>query len=139
MVTGRARRPRPARDRSATESLLSIALLLESFLFFFLGLVLFALRVLPPAVSLGGGIGLLVLTLACSRVQRFRWGIALGWTLQAVILATGFLEPVMVLVGLGFVGLWIYCFVTGRRLDRRNAGLSATGAGEESDDGDRAH
>ncbi|MEY2849144.1 MAG: hypothetical protein RI885_1811 [Actinomycetota bacterium] len=116
------RRPAsPRREKSATESLLSVALLLESFLFFFLALVVFALRVLPPGIALGGGAALFLATLALSRVQRFRAGIAVGWALQAVIIASGLLEPLMFFIGAGFTGLWIYCFVTGRRLDRRNA------------------
>ncbi len=128
------RSPRVRRERNATESLLSVALLLESFLFFFLALVLFALRVLPPATALGGGGVLFAVTLGLSRIQGRRWAIAAGWMLQAVIIATGLLEPLMFLIGAGFAALWIFCFVTGRRLDRRNAALRDEVARHPSDD-----
>ena len=46
---------------------------------------------------------------------------AIGWVLQAVLLATGIVLPVMYIVALVFVALWIFCFVKGRALDRGNA------------------
>ncbi|WP_394768383.1 DUF4233 domain-containing protein [Lacisediminihabitans sp.] len=113
---GRARR-----ERSATESLLSIVLLLEAVLVFFIALTAFGLRVLPAAAAFGGGAALLVALLVVGRLVRYRWGVWLGWLAQAVLLATGFLLPLMWFIGAVFAALWIYCAITGRRLDRRNA------------------
>jgi hypothetical protein len=114
--------PRLARrERSASESLLSIVLLLEAILVFFISITVFGLRVVPAAVAFGGGAALLVALLVIGRLVRYSWGVWLGWVAQAVLLATGFLLPLMWFIGTVFLALWIYCFITGRRLDRRNA------------------
>ena len=113
--------PRTRRRRSATESLLSITLLLEAILVFFIVMVVFGLRILPPAVAFGGGAALVVVLLLDGRIVRYRWGIWIGWLLQAFLIGLGILLPVMYVVGAIFAAIWVYCFVTGRRLDRRNA------------------
>jgi hypothetical protein len=64
-----------------------------------------------------GGVFILVL-LATVAVLRFPWGVAIGWVLQAAIIALGILAPLMYVVGAGFAALWIYCFTRGRRIDR---------------------
>lgn len=112
------------RRRGAVESLLSIVLVLESLLVFFLALAVFALDILPPAVAFGAGAALFLALVATSRLVRHSWGVWIGWVLQVALIATGFLEPFMFLIGAGFAALWIYCFVTGTRLDRRNARFS---------------
>lgn len=122
------REPVPARtrrQRSATESLLSIVLGLEAVLMFFVALAVFRFDVLPPAAAFGGGAAVIVLLLVVGRTLRFRLGVWLGWALQLGIIAIGFLLPLMFFIGAGFVAIWIYCFITGVRLDRRNAALAA--------------
>jgi uncharacterized membrane-anchored protein len=113
---------RPRRQRSVTESLLSIVLALEVFVIFFASLTIFGLKVLEPAfpawVALpAGGVFILVL-LATIAVLRYPWGVAIGWVLQAALIALGILSPLMFVVGGGFALLWIYCFTRGRRIDR---------------------
>lgn len=110
--------------RGAVESLLSIVLILEALLAFFLTLVVFALDTLPPTAAFVGGAVLILALVATSRVVRHPWGVWVGWALQVALVATGFLEPFMFFIGAGFAALWIYCFVTGTRLDRRNARFS---------------
>lgn len=107
--------------RSATESLLSITLALEAILVFFVTLTAFGLKALEPVPAFVGGGVLLVLLVLTGRFVKYPWGIGLGWVLQAVLLATGFLLPIMFFVGAIFVGIWIYCFVKGRQLDRAKA------------------
>lgn len=113
-------RPRTRRQRSATDSLLSIVLVLESLLMFFLALLVFALDVLGPVPAFVGGGALFLLFVITSRLVRFRVGLGLGFALQLTLIATGVFVPAMYVIGLGFVGLWIYCLITGQRLDRRN-------------------
>jgi hypothetical protein len=96
-------------------------LLLEAVLVFFIALTAFGLRVLPAAAAFGGGAALLVALLVVGRLVRYSWGVWLGWLAQAVLLATGFLLPLMWFIGAVFAALWIFCAITGRRLDRRNA------------------
>lgn len=116
---------RPRRVRGATESLLSIVLGLEAALVFFVTVTAFGLKAVSPAVAFGGGAALFVLLLVTAGLLRFRWAVWLGWILQAVLVALGLLLPLMYFIGAGFAAIWVYCFVTGRRLDTRNARLSS--------------
>ncbi|HEY9499848.1 MAG TPA: DUF4233 domain-containing protein [Terrimesophilobacter sp.] len=116
---------KPRRTRTVSESLLSIALGLEAALMFFVTVTAFGLRVIPPAAAFGGGAALFVLLILAAWLLRFGWGVWVGWVLQAVVVATGFLLPLMFFVGAGFVAIWIYCFITGRRLDARNRHLAS--------------
>src|SRR5436190_19047615 len=111
---------RQRRTRSVMESLLSIVLVLEALVLFFASLTFFGLKILEPAVPAwvalpAGGAAILVF-LATTAVLRYRWGIAIGWVLQAALVALGILSPFMYLVGGGFALLWIYCFARGRRI-----------------------
>ncbi len=115
--------PKPRRRRSLTESLLSIALGLEAVMVFFAALTAFGLKVLEPAVAFAGGGALLVLLVLVAGLQRYAWGVWLGAALQLVLVATGFLLPVMFFVAAIFVALWIYCYIKGRQIDARNASL----------------
>ena len=115
MTTAPGRRPR--RQRSVTESLLSIVLGLEAILLFFVALTAFGLKALPPAAALGGGAGLIVALAVAGGLVRYPWGVWLGWVLQAVLLATGIVLPLMYVVAAVFVAIWIFCFVKGRQLD----------------------
>ena len=109
------------RTRSATESLLSIVLGLEAVLLFFVTVTAFGLRVVPAPMAFGGGAALLVVFLAAAWLVRYPAGVWLGWILQAVLIAAGALMVLMYFIGAGFAALWVYCFVTGRRLDARKA------------------
>ncbi|MFZ2963435.1 MAG: DUF4233 domain-containing protein [Rhodoglobus sp.] len=111
---GRAK-PRP--ERTATESLLAVALLLEAVLAFFVTMTAFGLKALPPVPAFAGGAVLIALLLVTGRLVRFEWGTWLGWVLQAVLIGLGILLPVMFFIGAGFAGIWVYCFVKGRQLD----------------------
>jgi hypothetical protein len=119
---GRQRQPR--RERSVTESLLSIVLVLEVILVFFVSLTAFGLRAVEPAPAFIGGAVLVVVLTLTARVLRFSWGVWLGWVMQVVILATGFLLPIMFLVGAVFLALWIFCFVRGRQIDEQKAAFA---------------
>lgn len=116
--------PRPARTRparSAQQSLGSIVLGFEFVVVFLGALVIFGLHALPAGVALGGGAALVVVMLATIPLLRYRWGFAVGWVLQAIVLASGFLVLGMFFVGAIFGAMWAYCMVTGARLDRANA------------------
>jgi hypothetical protein len=110
---------KPKRVRSATESLLSIALALEAVLIFFVTMTVFGLKVLPPVAAFVGGAVFVVLLVAAARVVRYRWGIWFGWALQLALLATGFVMPAMFFVAAVFVAIWVYCLVKGTQLDAR--------------------
>ncbi|NYF11042.1 hypothetical protein HDC94_002198 [Leifsonia sp. AK011] len=113
---GRSRRP-----STATESLLAVALGLEACLVFFVTLTVYGLRVLEPVTTFVGGGVLLIALIVATRLVRYRWGVMIGWALQVILIATGFLVPLMFVIGAGFAGIWIFCFLKGRQLDRAKA------------------
>jgi len=117
----RPRRTRVRPVRSASESLLSIALLLEAVLVFFIVMVAFGLKLLPIPVVFGGGAALVALLLVAGRLAGGPVGVWIGWVLQVALIALGILLPLMYFIGAIFAAIWIYCFVIGRRLDRRKA------------------
>jgi hypothetical protein len=47
--------------------------------------------------------------------------------LQVLILASGFFNPAMFVVGVLFGGMWAYCMVAGSRIDRQRAAAAAPG------------
>ncbi|MBG6225637.1 hypothetical protein IWX63_002210 [Arthrobacter sp. CAN_A2] len=112
----------PKKRRSTKVMFASTVLLLEAFVVFFATLVVFGLRrdEIPPAVILTSGLLLsVVLVLTCAVLTK-KWGIALGWILQLVLIAGGFLEPAMFVVGLAFALTWLYGIRQGTRVDREN-------------------
>lgn len=117
MTTHPAGRATSRPPRTATESLLAIALGLEAALVFFVTLTAYGLRALPPVAAFAGGAALILLLVLTARLVRYRWGIWLGWVLQGALIATGILLPVMYFIGAGFAGIWVFCFVKGRQLD----------------------
>lgn len=112
-------------QRTASESLLAITLGMEAAVVFFATVAIAGLGLVPTVVAwIGGGV-LIVVFVVVARFVRRPHGVWLGWLLQLVFIATGFVHPLMFAIGAGFAGLWIYCFVTGRRLDRKNGLLPA--------------
>ncbi len=109
------------RQRSASESLLSITLALEAFLVFFAALTAFALKAIDPVVALVGGAAFIVLLALCARLVRYASGSWFGWVLQVALVAVGILLPLMYVIGAVFLLLWAYCFFKGRQLDRLKA------------------
>jgi hypothetical protein len=116
-----ARPGRARRARSVTEMLLSIVLVLEAILVFFVTLTIFGLDVLEPAAAFGGGAALVILLMATALLLRFAWGIWIGWALQLVLVLSGLLLPALYFVAAIFVAMWVYCFVRGRQIDRGRA------------------
>ncbi|WP_241986404.1 DUF4233 domain-containing protein [Cryobacterium psychrophilum] len=116
--------PRPRRGltsgpRSVKRSLASIVLGFESIVVFLAALVTFGLGSLPPLVALGGGAVLCLATVALIGLLRFSWSYPVGWALQAIIIATGFITPAMFFVGALFAAMWTYCMIQGTRIDNQ--------------------
>jgi hypothetical protein len=110
---------RTRRQRGVTESLLSIVLGLEAAVRFFLTLVVFGLRILPPVPAfVGGAIALVVLAMLAG-IQRWTWAVYLGAVAQLGLIALGILTPVMYVIGAGFAALWLYCFLRSRQIERQ--------------------
>jgi hypothetical protein len=124
--------------RSVRRSLASIVLGFEVIVVFLAALVIWGLAPtengtfdLPPWVALAAG-GVLILGLVATiGLLRFRWGYGVGWALQALILASGILNPAMFFVGAIFGGLWAYCMVVGARIDRERTASADPGKEQE--------
>jgi Protein of unknown function (DUF4233) len=117
--TARTRRPR--RQRSLTESLLSIVLGLEAVLVFFIALTVFGLHALPPVEAFGGGAVLALLLALGTRLVRYSWGVWFGWVLQAALVATGIVLPALYIAAAFFVAMWVFCVVRARQVESANA------------------
>jgi hypothetical protein len=107
------------RSGSVKRTLASIVLGFELVVVFLGTLVIFGLSDLPAWVTLGGGALLCLIMVATLGLLRFDWAYLIGWAVQVVILATGFLNPAMFVVGALFAGMWVYCMITGTRIDRQ--------------------
>jgi len=113
--------PRARRTRSVTELLLSIVLVLDATLIFFVALTAFGLKALTPAPAFIGGAVLIVVFVALARMLRYPWAVWVSWALQVGLIALGFILTPMFFVGAGFATIWIYCFVKGRQIDKAQA------------------
>ncbi|WP_043445623.1 DUF4233 domain-containing protein [Arthrobacter sp. L77] len=112
----------PKKRRSTKVLFASTVLFLEAFVVFFATLAVFGLRrdeISPVLILITGLLLSAVLVLTCAVLTK-KWGIALGWVLQFVLIAGGFLEPVMFVVGLAFALTWLYGIRQGIRVDREN-------------------
>ncbi|MCB0915354.1 MAG: DUF4233 domain-containing protein [Actinobacteria bacterium] len=77
----------------------------------------------PTAAWLGGGLA--VMCLVGAGLVRRPFGVALGWVIQGLIIATGLLVPVMFALGAVFALLWWSAVHFGRRADSLSAGRAA--------------
>ncbi|GAB3577518.1 hypothetical protein GCM10027406_12050 [Leifsonia lichenia] len=125
-----ARKPR--RERTVREMLGSIVLGFELLVVFLGALVLFGLGSLPAAVALGGGAVVVVLMIVAMGTLRSPLGIVLGWFVQLVVVAAGFLVPAFFIVGAIFTAMWAYCMIAGARIDRNKKAANATANGTEN-------
>jgi hypothetical protein len=120
--------------RSVRRTLASIVLAFEVVVVFLAALVIWGLSReegdilgLPEWAPLaGGGLVILALIVTIASLRR-EWAYRLGWALQAVIFASGLLNPAMFVVGALFGGMWAYCMVVGGRIDRDRAASAAPG------------
>ncbi|MGW3656864.1 DUF4233 domain-containing protein [Streptomyces sp. NPDC005151] len=75
------------------------------------------------------GIGMLLSVLLCGMITR-PGGTALGWALQVALVASGFVVPMMFILGLAFGGLWWASVHYGRKIDEAKARWAAQAATE---------
>jgi len=116
---------RERRRRSVKETLGSIVLGFEVVIVFLAALLVFGLKALPPVPALAGGAAFIVALVVGLGLLRYPWGQYVGWALQLLLIASGFLVPALFFVGVLFVALWTYCMITGERMDRQNRARAA--------------
>ncbi|MGW5633859.1 DUF4233 domain-containing protein [Streptomyces sp. NPDC003832] len=76
------------------------------------------------AVWTVSGIGMFLCLLLCGMVTR-PGGVALGWALQVLLIAAGFVVPTMFVLGLVFAALWWASVHYGRQIDEAKARFAA--------------
>jgi len=113
------------RKRPATLTFTQTMLLLETFVVLFATLVSYGLGLASPAVVWGAGGGLCVLLLVLAGLQRRSWGPTAGSAAQVLVLACGFVVPMMWFIGFVFVVLWVVLLRLGRQIDRERAEFDA--------------
>lgn len=113
---------RNKRDKTATESLLQIAVGLEIGLVFFGALAVYGLRIYPgPAVALGA-VGATIVFLVLYRLVRYPAGRIFGHVVQFALLGTFLWDVVMGLSAVVMVAFWIFGAIRGPQLDRGTPG-----------------
>ncbi len=109
---------RARREKSATESLLQIAVMLEIAVVFFGALALNGLKLYSPTVVwVGAGVAFLVLA-AINRLLRYQWGVWLGHLVQVGLLLSFLWDVVIGLSAAVVVAFWIFGAIRGPQLDR---------------------
>nr|WP_281372888.1 DUF4233 domain-containing protein [Kineococcus aurantiacus] len=95
----------------------------EALLVFFATLVAYGLVPMQDrhAGYLAAGGALLLLCLVAAGTLRSRVGYALGWLVQVLLVAGGFVVPIMFVIGLGFAVIWFFALRIGGRVDREKA------------------
>ncbi|WP_234399387.1 DUF4233 domain-containing protein [Psychromicrobium lacuslunae] len=113
----------PKKRRSTKIMFASTVLSLEAFVAFFATLVIFGLRSheIPGVTILIVGLALSVVLIGTCAFLKKQWALWLGWALQLVLIALGFFEPMMFVIGPLFALSWWYGLRTGARLDRESA------------------
>ena len=73
----------------------------------------------PPAVAIPIGVILAIALVVVARYVTKPWAITAGWTLQVLVILTGFLTAWMFVVGGIFALLWLMAIRLGREADGR--------------------
>ncbi|GCE78259.1 DUF4233 domain-containing protein [Cellulomonas biazotea] len=117
------------RKRPAKPQFTQTVLVLEAGVVFFATLVAYGLRVADPALVWGVGGGLVVLLVILAGLVGRPGGYVAGSVAQGLVLACGFVVPMMFVVGAVFVAMWVYCLRVGGRIDRERAEWDAAHPG----------
>jgi len=100
-------------------------LVFEGLVIFFAMLVALDLTDVDHAVLWAVGSGGAVLCFALAGLVRRPWALPAGSVLQAAVVATGFVVPVMFFLGLLFGALWFLVLHLGRKVERLEAARAA--------------
>jgi len=99
---------------------------LQAVVLFLLGVTLPSVTdVVSPGGGIGIGLGLGALCVLAAGTLRSRVGFLLGWGVQVLSLALGFVIPVMFALGAVFLALYAGAYVLGGRIDRERAERTA--------------
>lgn len=106
--------------RSTKRMFAATTLTCEALLVFFATLAAYGLVPIEDrhvSYLIVGGVVILLCVL-CAGMLRSRAGYALGWILQIVLVASGFVVPMMFVIGFAFAVIWFFALRIGGRVDR---------------------
>lgn len=86
------------------------------------------------------GVLAILLALGSGAVRRRR-GVAVGWVLQVLVIASGLVVPAMAVLGLVFLGVWVLGVIYGAKGDAlaaQNRAAEAAWQAEQAEQAERA-
>lgn len=108
--------------RSAQRAMCSGMLGLQTVVLLLVGVALPAVSdSVSPGVGIAIGLGLAVVCVLAAGLMRTRVGFALGWAVQALSIALGFVVTVMFALGVIFLALYAGSYYLGDKIDRERA------------------
>ena len=111
----------PAQERSPRRGMCAAILSLEGVTLGLTTPVLISVSGVDTSTALWVGLGLAVACFLLAGVLRGEWAYALGWVLQGVAIALGFVIPLMFVLGAVFALLWGTAYFLGRKIERERA------------------
>ena len=96
-------------------------LVLQAVVLFLTGVVSIGMTDLGAGASLGMGLGLAALCLLAAGMLGRPLGYPLGWAVQVLSIALGFMVTAMFLLGVVFAALWATAYFLGARIDEEKA------------------
>lgn len=128
------------KQRSILVLFTSTVLLGEAFVIAFFGLMLYGLNQDNGGLwMLIGALVLAIITGATARVVTKPIGLTIGWIIQVLLIASGFLEPFGFFIGVVFALAWWYAVVKGKQIDQDNKERAAQEAAWEREHGAEAN
>lgn len=107
------------RNKSAKSQLGSLVFVFESVVVFFATLVAFGLKVYPePATIWAVGLGIAFTLMILPAVLGKPGTYFVGWLMQLVVLSLGFWVPLMFVLGVIFLGMWVWGMIAGATIDK---------------------
>ena len=107
--------------RSTQRAMCAGMLMLQAVVLFLAGLVMTGTTDIGFAAALGIGLGLATLCIVAAGMLGRPGGYLLGWAVQVVSVALGFVVPMMFVLGAVFGALWAASYYLGARIDREKA------------------
>jgi Protein of unknown function (DUF4233) len=107
--------------RSIQRSMCSGMLGLQAVVLFLVGVTLPSVTDVSAGLGIGIGLGLAVLCVVAAGLMRRPAGLVLGWAVQVVSIALGFVITAMFALGAVFLALYGGAYFLGARIDQERA------------------
>ena len=111
----------PAQERSPRRGMCAAILALEGVTLGLTTPVLISVTGVDTSTAVCVGLGLAVACFLLAGMLRGEWAYALGWVLQGVAIALGFVIGLMFVLGAVFGLLWGTAYFLGRKIERERA------------------